>query len=69
MFPGLIYRPVHVNLVILLFFSGRVVLTGARTMKCVYEGWDALFPLIKTYKRGAEALRGVPAVLNAAESA
>jgi transcription initiation factor TFIID TATA-box-binding protein len=57
MFPGLIYRPVHINLVILLFFSGRLVLTGALgcTMKCVYECWDALFPLIKTYKRRAEA--------------
>jgi len=51
MFPGLIYRPVHVDLVILLFFSGRVVLTGARTMKCVYEGWNVLFELIKKYKR------------------
>lgn len=53
MFPGLIYRPVHVDLVILLFFSGRVVLTGARTMKCVYDGWNALFPLIRSYKRAA----------------
>lgn len=51
MFPGLIYRPVHVDLVILLFFSGRVVLTGARTMKCVYEGWSVVFELIRQYKR------------------
>lgn len=61
MFPGLIYRPVHVDLVILLFFSGRVVLTGARTMKCVYEGWNALFPLIKTYKREVSCASGADA--------
>ena len=51
MFPGLIYRPAHINIVVLLFFSGRVVLTGARTMSCVYGGWSALFPLIAHYKR------------------
>lgn len=51
MFPGLIYRPTHVNIVVLLFFSGRVVLTGARTMSCVYGGWSTLFPLIAQYKR------------------
>ena len=56
MFPGLIYRPVHVDIVVLLFFSGRVVLTGARTMSCVYGGWNQLYTLIKQYKRKAAEL-------------
>jgi transcription initiation factor TFIID TATA-box-binding protein len=56
MFPGLIYRPVHVDIVVLLFFSGRVVLTGARTMSCVYGGWNQLYTLIKQYKRKASEL-------------
>ena len=51
MFPGLIYRPSHVEIVVLLFFSGRVVLTGARTMSAVYEGWRKLYPLVKEYRR------------------
>ena len=69
MFPGLIYRPVHVDLVILLFFSGRVVLTGARSMQCVYEGWHKLFEIIKKYKREAvEAKQGPVPQLDASES-
>jgi transcription initiation factor TFIID TATA-box-binding protein len=65
MFPGLIYRPAHVEIVVLLFFSGRVVLTGARTMSAVYGGWRKLYPLVKEYRRAGppepEAVAGAGA--------
>ncbi len=32
MFPGLIYRPTILPIVLLIFFSGKVVITGAKNM-------------------------------------
>ena len=50
MFPGLIYRPSDMPIVLLIFFSGKVVITGAKTMTDVYGGWKILCSRLKTYK-------------------
>lgn len=50
MFPGLIYRPTNLPIVLLIFFSGKVVITGAKNMHDVYNGWNAMSVLLKTYK-------------------
>jgi transcription initiation factor TFIID TATA-box-binding protein len=50
MFPGLIYRPSNMPIVLLVFYSGKVVITGAKSMQDVYSGWAALSELLKTYK-------------------
>ena len=50
MFPGLIYRPSNMPIVLLIFFSGKVVITGAKTMADVYTGWKSLSMFLKTYK-------------------
>ena len=49
MFPGLIYRPSHVNIVLLLFYSGKIVITGAKNMQDVYTGWKLLHDMVVTY--------------------
>lgn len=50
MFPGLIYRPSDITIVLLIFFSGKVVITGAKSMSDVYSGWNSLSAYLKTYK-------------------
>jgi len=50
MFPGLIYRPSDMPIVLLIFFSGKVVITGAKTMLDVYGSWKQLCVLLKSYK-------------------
>lgn len=50
MFPGLIYRPLDMPVVLLIFFSGKVVITGARNMADVYASWDGLADLLKDFK-------------------
>ena len=50
MFPGLIYRPTSLPIVLLIFFSGKVVITGAKNMADVYSGWTHMVDLLETYK-------------------
>lgn len=50
MFPGLIYRPSDMPIVLLIFFSGKVVITGAKTMSDVYSSWKQLCVSLKSYK-------------------
>jgi transcription initiation factor TFIID TATA-box-binding protein len=54
MFPGLIYRPSDLPIVLLIFFSGKVVITGAKTMADVYCGWKQLSSFLKSYKTQEE---------------
>ena len=48
-FPGLIFRYPNLRVVALMFFSGKVVLTGARSLNDIEEGWDVIFSLVKSY--------------------
>lgn len=49
MFPGLIYRPEASPVVLLCFFSGKVVITGGKTMADVFSGWKRLWPTLKRF--------------------
>ena len=49
MFPGLIYRPHASPVVLLCFYSGKVVITGGRTVRDVHEGWRRLWPTVKVF--------------------
>ena len=49
MFPGLIYRPESSPVVLLCFFSGKIVITGGKTMEDVFSGWARLWPTLKTF--------------------
>jgi transcription initiation factor TFIID TATA-box-binding protein len=46
-FPGLVYRPDGTNCVLLVFGSGKVVITGGRTKEEDEEAFKALENLIK----------------------
>ena len=49
MFPGLVYRSSQSNVVLLVFRSGRVVLTGGRDIQCLNDAWLRVRPLLLTY--------------------
>lgn len=53
MFPGLIFRPKDSPVVLLLFHSGKVVITGGKSMSDVRNGWRMLWPTVRAYIRAA----------------
>jgi transcription initiation factor TFIID TATA-box-binding protein len=49
MFPGLVYRSSKSNVVLLIFRSGRIVLTGGRDIYCLNEAWNRMLPVVQGY--------------------
>ncbi|VDL94111.1 unnamed protein product [Schistocephalus solidus] len=47
-FPGLIYRMTKPKIVILIFVSGKIVLTGAKVREEIYEAFDNIYPILKS---------------------
>ncbi|XP_013422212.1 TATA-box-binding protein [Lingula anatina] len=51
LFPGLIYRMVKPRIVLLIFVSGKVVLTGAKVRQEIYEAFENIYPILKGFKK------------------
>ncbi|CAK5073269.1 unnamed protein product [Meloidogyne enterolobii] len=51
LFPGLIYRMVKPRVVLLIFLSGKVVITGARKREHIDEAFSQVYPILKRFKR------------------
>ncbi|XP_044737743.1 TATA-box-binding protein [Chrysoperla carnea] len=51
LFPGLIYRMVKPRIVLLIFVSGKVVLTGAKIREEIYEAFQNIYPILKSFKK------------------
>ncbi|XP_054707139.1 uncharacterized protein LOC129216944 [Uloborus diversus] len=51
LFPGLIYRMVKPRIVLLIFVSGKVVLTGAKVRAEIYEAFENIYPILKGFKK------------------
>uniref|UniRef100_A0AB74TPC5 TATA box-binding protein n=1 Tax=Urechis unicinctus TaxID=6432 RepID=A0AB74TPC5_UREUN len=51
LFPGLIYRMVKPRIVLLIFVSGKVVLTGAKVRGEIYEAFENIYPILKGFKK------------------
>lgn len=49
MFPGLIFRPYASPVVLLCFYSGKIVITGGKSQTDVFEGWKRLWPTIRVF--------------------
>lgn len=56
MFPGLIYRSPQCPVVLLIFLSGKVVITGAKNSMDVERGWRMVWPLLKKYVASTSSL-------------
>lgn len=51
LFPGLIYRMVKPRVVLLIFVSGKVVITGAKTKKDIEEAFGNIYPILKGFRK------------------
>jgi transcription initiation factor TFIID TATA-box-binding protein len=51
LFPGLIYRMVVPRVVLLIFVSGKVVITGAKYKKEIDEAFNQIYPILKGFKK------------------
>ena len=49
-FPGLIYHMLEPEIVLLIFVSGKIVLTGAKQREQIYEAFRKIYPLLLQYK-------------------
>ncbi|ORZ21303.1 TATA-box-binding protein [Absidia repens] len=52
LFPGLIYRMVKPKIVLLIFVSGKIVLTGAKVREEIYQAFQAIYPVLQEFKKG-----------------
>lgn len=46
---GLIYRPNACPVVLLIFISGKIVITGGKSSHDVHDGWKQLWPFVRQY--------------------
>ena len=52
LFPGLIYRMKVPKVVLLIFVSGKVVLTGAKTREEIYQAFETIHPALVEFRKG-----------------
>ncbi|RCV42141.1 hypothetical protein SETIT_9G192100v2 [Setaria italica] len=50
-FPGLIYRMADPKIVILVFVSGKVVLTGAKVRDEIYTAFENIYPMLVQFRK------------------
>ncbi|GFR46908.1 hypothetical protein Agub_g8555 [Astrephomene gubernaculifera] len=60
LFPGLIYRMKQPKIVLLIFVSGKVVLTGAKTRYEIYQAYMNIYPTLIQYKKGDAVVPTLP---------
>ena len=51
MFPGLIYHMVEPKIVLLIFVSGKIVLTGAKDRNDIYKAYQNIYPLLQKFRK------------------
>lgn len=51
LFPGLIYRMINPKIVLLIFVSGKVVLTGAKSRADIYRAFENIHPILLQFKK------------------
>lgn len=54
LFPGLIYRMVKPKIVLLIFVSGKVVLTGGKVRNEIFEAFDNIYPVLQEFKKASD---------------
>ena len=53
LFPGLIYRMVQPKIVLLIFVSGKVVLTGGKLRKEIYAAFEQIYPVLQEFRKAS----------------
>lgn len=62
-FPGLIFRPDNSPIVLLVFRSSRIVVTGARTYKDIIDGFNNILPTLENYFVHQNATTATPQLM------
>ncbi|KAF6165139.1 hypothetical protein GIB67_000723 [Kingdonia uniflora] len=53
-FPGLIYRMKQPKVVLLIFVSGKIVITGAKMRDETYTAFENIYPVLSEFKRNPQ---------------
>jgi transcription initiation factor TFIID TATA-box-binding protein len=51
LFPGLIYRMMKPKIVLLIFVSGKIVLTGAKNREDIYTAFELMYPVLQDFRK------------------
>ncbi|KAM9722282.1 TATA-box-binding protein-like [Dama dama] len=51
LFPGLVYRMIKPRIVLLIFVSGKVVLTGAKVRREINEAFNNIYSILKGFRK------------------
>lgn len=51
LFPGLVYRLLEPKISLLIFVSGKVVITGGRNRADIIEAFKSIFPVLHKYRK------------------
>lgn len=51
LFPGLIYRMIKPKIVLLIFVSGKIVLTGAKVREEIYQAFEMIYPVLQDFRK------------------
>jgi transcription initiation factor TFIID TATA-box-binding protein len=51
LFPGLIYRMMKPKIVLLIFVSGKIVLTGAKVREEIYQAFELIYPVLGEFRK------------------
>jgi transcription initiation factor TFIID TATA-box-binding protein len=51
-FPGLIYRMLKPKVALLIFVSGKLVLTGAKHREDIHQAFKNIYPVLKEFEKG-----------------
>jgi transcription initiation factor TFIID TATA-box-binding protein len=51
LFPGLIFHMIDPKIVLLIFVSGKIVLTGAKDRNDIYTAYRNIFPVLEEFRK------------------
>ncbi|KAG6738440.1 hypothetical protein POTOM_058059 [Populus tomentosa] len=56
-FPGLIYRMKQPKIVLLIFVSGKIVITGAKVRDETYTAFENIYPVLSEFRKVQQCIR------------
>lgn len=51
LFPGLVYRMIKPKIVLLIFVSGKIVLTGGKMREEIYAAFENIYPVLNDFRK------------------
>lgn len=57
LFPGLIYRMHQPKIVLLIFVSGKIVITGAKLRDDIKRAFDNIYPILRDFKKESTSVQ------------